>query len=116
LQCRSCLAAARDVAAAAARSVGYPMLWQQASCAVELWQRASSSSGSWVIWQAALLASTRPAELPAARAMTARKCSALVRSSAARGRRKEAAGSGAGRPGGNLDARRLQGGAVAVRS
>lgn len=39
------LAAARAVAAEAASSVGYPMLWRQAALAVELCQRAVEITG-----------------------------------------------------------------------
>ena len=39
------LAAARAVAAGAAGSVGYPMLWRQAALAVELCQRAAEIAG-----------------------------------------------------------------------
>lgn len=39
------LAAARAVAAGAAGSVGYPMLWRQAALAVELCQRAAEMTG-----------------------------------------------------------------------
>jgi hypothetical protein len=45
LQRRSRLAGAREVAAGAARSVGYPMLWRQTCCAVELYQRAAKIAG-----------------------------------------------------------------------
>jgi prevent-host-death family protein len=57
------LAAARAVAARAAGSTGYPMLWRQAALAVELCQRAAEIAGQ------VLLGSYRPGS----RAGTARR-------------------------------------------